>query len=330
MLRAKIITIGGCTEDIALSTEDGILIDNKEDLLRQNLLAFEFGSKIKVDKSYSSFGGGAANVSACLSSLGFNTSIISALGNDDRGNRIVKNLKSFGVNTRLVQRVSGGSSFSFLLIGPENEHILFSDRASNNLLKIREKELKAIKNTDWVYVSSLSGRWQDVLNKVFSTNKARIAWNPGGTQLKAGIKVLKKYLERTYVLSLNKDEALELVLSDEHYRSKDNKFLNNTNNLLHAIKEWGPQIVLITNGSKGAQVYDGVKFYKEGIIKARKVSDTTGVGDAFGATFVAGLIKYKDDIQRSLKLGMYNASSVISKQGAQNGLLSKKKIPKIL
>ncbi|MDA3840093.1 MAG: carbohydrate kinase family protein [Patescibacteria group bacterium] len=330
MLKTKIITIGGCTEDIALYTEGGILIDNKEDLLRQNLLAFEFGTKIKVNKSYSSFGGGAANVAACLSSLGLDASIISALGDDDRGARVIKNLKTFGVNTKLIQRVSGGSSFSFLLIGPENEHILFSDRASNNLLKIREKELKAIRSADWVYVSSLSGHWQDVLNKVFSTNKAKIAWNPGGTQLKAGHKLLKKYLERTYVLSLNKDEALELVLSDEKYRSKDNKFLNNTKNLLHIIKEWGPQIVLITNGSEGAEAYDGIKFYSENIIKARKVSDTTGVGDAFGATFVAGLNKYDEDIQRSLKLGMYNAASVIEHQGAQNGLLTKKKIPEIL
>ncbi len=330
MLRSKIITIGGCTEDISIYTEGGILIDNKDDLLRQNLLAFEFGAKIKVNKSYTSFGGGAANVACCLSSLGFDISIISALGGDDRGDGVIKNLKKFGVSTRLIQRVSGASSFSFLLIGPENEHVLFSDRASNNLLKIREKELKAIRNADWVYISSLSGRWQDVLNKVMSTNKAKIAWNPGGTQLKAGHKSLKKYLERTYVLSLNKDEALELVLSDEHYRSKDNKFLNNTKNLLHIIKEWGPQIVLITNGSKGAEAYDGAKFYREKVIKAKKVSDTTGVGDAFGATFVAGLIRYKDDIQRSLKLGMYNASSVIEYQGAQNGFLTKKKIPKIL
>ena len=114
MLRTKIITIGGCTEDIALYTEGGILIDNKDDLLRQNLLAFEFGSKVKVNKSYSSFGGGAANVAVCLSSLGIDTSIISSLGQDDRGKSIVKNLKSFGVNTRLIQRVPGSSSFSFL------------------------------------------------------------------------------------------------------------------------------------------------------------------------------------------------------------------------
>lgn len=330
MLKSKFIAIGGCTEDISIYTEGGLLIDNKKDLLRQNLLAFEFGSKIKVKKTYTSFGGGASNVSACFSSLGVDTAIVSSVGEDDRGTRIVKNLKKLGVKTNLVQKVPGASSFSFLLIGPGNEHIVFSDRASNNLLKINDKQLKAIKNASWIYISSLSGSWQSVLNKTMSTNKAKIAWNPGGVQLRAGIKHLKKYLERTYVLSLNKDEALELVLSDEKYRSKDNKFLNNTKNLLHIIKEWGPQIVLITKGGDGAEVYDGVKFYKEKVIKAKRLTDTTGVGDAFGATFVVGLEMYKEDIQRSMKLAMYNASSVITEQGAQNGLLTKKRIPKIL
>jgi len=330
MLRRKFITIGGSTEDISIYTEGGLLIDNKDDLLRQNLLAFEFGTKIKVNKTYSSFGGGSSNVAVCLASLGLDVSIISAIANDDRGKRIIKNLKSFSVKTNLMQKVPGNTGFSFLLIGPGNEHIVFSDRASNNLLRIGEKELKAIKNANWVYVSSLSESWRDVLNKITATNKAKIAWNPGGTQLRAGIKSLRKYLERTYVLSLNKDEALELVLSDDHYRSKDNKFLNNTKNLLHIIKEWGPQIVLITKGGDGAEVYDGVKFYQEKIVKAKKTVDTTGVGDAYGATFVAGLEMYNEDIQRAMKLAMYNAASVVAKQGAQNGLLTKRKISKIL
>ncbi|PLX20922.1 hypothetical protein C0584_04015 [Candidatus Parcubacteria bacterium] len=330
MNNLKIITIGGSTEDISVFTEEGVLIDNKEDILRQNLLAFEFGAKVKVNKSKSSFGGGAANAAACLSSLGFNVSILTAVGSDDRGVRIVKNLKDFGVKSKLIKKIPGESSFSFILVGPENEHIVFSDRAANNHLRIEDNDLRLISSASWLYVSSLSGSWQDVLNKISSTNKAKIVWNPGGVQLKAGIKVLKKYLERTYVLSLNKDEAIELVLSNEYYRGKDHKFLNNTKNLLHVLKEWGPQIVVITKGQNGAEVYDGTNYYSEKAIKAKRTSDTTGVGDAFASTFLAGLVLYKDDIKKALKLAMYNAASVIEMEGAQRGYLTKKKIPKNL
>ena len=52
------ITIGGATEDITFYTAEGLLINNKKDLTKQKLLAFEYGAKIKIDKSFSGFGGG--------------------------------------------------------------------------------------------------------------------------------------------------------------------------------------------------------------------------------------------------------------------------------
>jgi sugar/nucleoside kinase (ribokinase family) len=50
--------------------------------------------------------------------------------------------------------------------------------------------------------------------------------------------------------------------------------------------------------------------------------DTTGIGDSFNSSFLAGLEIYKGDIQKSLELGAKNSASVISQQGAQNGLLT--------
>ncbi|MCD4694301.1 carbohydrate kinase family protein, partial [bacterium] len=124
----------------------------------------------------------------------------------------------------------------------------------------------------------------------------------------------------------NKDEAIELVISHKDYKKKTNRFLNNSNNLLKCLKEMGPSIVVITKGKDGADCYDGNKFYhQKSLVKTIKV-DTTGVGDAFNSSFVAGLEIYKGDIKKSLKLGAKNSASVITKQGAQNGLLIKKNI----
>jgi len=41
-MKYDIITIGGATEDITFYTKEGVLIDNKKDVLRQKLLAFEY------------------------------------------------------------------------------------------------------------------------------------------------------------------------------------------------------------------------------------------------------------------------------------------------
>lgn len=325
-MRYDFITVGGATEDITVYTKEGMIIDNKEDLLRQKLLAFEYGAKLKVDRAYSTFGGGAANAAVCLSRLGFKVAALVSLGQDERGDRIIKNFKIHKVDTGLSQRhKEHDTGFSFLLVGQSNEHVVFSNRAANKKLSISAAEVRKLDTADWVYMTSLSGDWKAVLNQVFRT-KAKVAWNPGHIQLHTGVKTIGKYLKKTEILIINKDEALELVLSDQKGGHKNQKFLNEIRNLLSIIKDKGPRLVVVTNGRFGAYAYDGKKFYFQPVIKEKRRMDTTGVGDAFGSTFAAGLIIFEDDIQKALKLSSYNTASVISQQGAQNGLLTKRGI----
>ena len=326
-MKYDFITIGGATEDITFYTDEGVLVKNKKDVLRQNLLAFEFGAKIKIDKAYSTFGGGASNTAVNFSRLGLKTASLISLGDDERGRQVLENLKQQGVNTGLIKIIKNQQTgFSFLLVGPENEHIVFSNRASNDYLKISAFELRKLKNTKWAYITSLSGDWNDVLKKIFSLKKLKVAWNPGNEQLSAGISVLKKYLKQTSVFCVNKDEATELVFSDPKYKKKPSKFLNNSRNLQKIIKAWGPEIVVVTKGRQGVDVYDGECFYHQNIIKEKKVEDTTGVGDAFNSSFVAGLEIYQGDIKKAIRLGLRTTASVVAKQGAQNGLLLKSDI----
>ncbi len=319
-MKYDFITIGGATEDITFYTREGILIDNKKDILRQKLLAFEYGAKIKVDKAHLSFGGGAANTAVSLSRLGFKTASLICVGDDNRGKRILANLKKQKVNVKLAQKLKRRESgFSFLLVGPNNEHIVFSNRAANSQLRITNYELRILRKTKWIYLTSLSGKWQDVLEKVFSVNKVKIVWNPGHIQLKAGTKKIGKYIKKSAVLCLNKDEAIELVVSK--YKKNTTKYLNNVKNLLKDLKCMGPGMVVITNGKYGADVYDGENFYHQNILKEKRRVDTTGVGDAFGSSFVAGLELYNGNIKKATGLSMRNTASVIGQQGAQNGLI---------
>lgn len=340
-MKYDLISVGGATEDITFYTAEGVLIDNKRDPLKQELLAFEYGAKIKVNKTHSSFGGGAANVAACFSGLGFKAACLAAVGDDERGEDIINNLKKKKVDTELVQVIKGeGSGFSLILVGQKNEHIVFSNRAANSKLQITGRDLGKLKNTRWIYLSSLSGEWRETLAGIFSVKRVtphvsdknvgvKIAWNPGHIQLNYGKAVLGKYLKKTEVLIVNMDEAIELVVSDKRYGHKDLRFLNNPKNLLTIIKDWGPKIVLITRGKYGASAYDGEQFYFAPAIRERKRIDTTGVGDAFGSSFIAGLELYQGDIAKAMKLGAFNTASVISIQGAQNGLLTKKDLKKL-
>lgn len=324
-MKNNIISIGGATEDISLYTNEGIIIDNKRDILRQKLMAFEYGAKIRVNRSYTTFGGGAANAAVNFSGLGFKARALVCLGSDNRGKRVLKNLKIKGVNTRLTQKSEEAETgFSFIILCPEK--IVFTHRGANNKLEINSRDLRAIKEADWIYLTSLGGEWPEVLNKIFSEKNIKIAWNPGHIQLKSGIRLIGKYIKKTTVFIVNKDEAIELVISNPVAKKKGGKYLNNIINLLREIKSIGPQIVVITNGKYGADAFDGVRFYHQNILREKKRVDTTGVGDAFGSSFIAGIELFKGDIEKSMRLGIMNTASVISRQGAQNGLLRRHEI----
>jgi len=222
------------------------------------------------------------------------------------------------------------SGYSFLVIGANNEHIAFSYRAANNKLSLSPKQLKKLSQAEWLYITSMSGDWDSNLRDVFAlSEQLAIAWNPGQEQLEAGYARLKKYLKKTTVLSVNKDEAVKLIVSHPEFRYKSYDFLVSSQNLLRAIQAWGPKIVVITNGELGADAYDGQHYYHQDIINLKKKADTTGLGDAFGSGFVTGLKIFQADIKKALYLAAYNAASVMSIQGAQNGVLTKHDLDKI-
>ena len=361
-MKYDFITIGGATEDITFHTREGLFIANRKDILRQKLMAFEYGAKVKIDRSNSTFGGGAANAAVSFSRLGFKAGALLAIGDDDRGKKIIKNLKKEKVDISMVHKIKGEESgYSFILTGSDNEHIVFSNRGANSQLSIINYQLSIFGNTKWLYITSLSGKWEEVLKKIFFVKKIpltpsnppnplyqggtlkgtnfplltkegvgggfpRIAWNPGHSQLEKGASALGKYLNNTSVLIVNKDEAIELVVSSREHCRKSAQFLNNIDNLLKEIKKMGPQIVVITNGRHGAYAYDGRRIYFQPVAKEKKRINTTGVGDAFGSSFVAGLELFKGDIKRAMNLAARNAASVVSHLGAQVGLLRKKDI----
>jgi sugar/nucleoside kinase (ribokinase family) len=326
-MKYDFIAVGGSTEDITFYTKEGVLIDNKEDLLRQKLLAFEYGAKIKIEHAYSTFGGGAANAAVGLAKLGFKVGVLVAIGDDRRGEAVISNFKRHKIDTAPVEKIRGvETGFSLLLVGQSNEHIVFSNRAANQNLAIGSKEKAVLKNAKWIYLTSLSGKWRSALDAVFSVKGPKIAWNPGHIQLNTGVNGIGKYLKRSEIVIVNKDEASELVVSSGAYKKQSREFLENIRNLLSILKSWGPKIVVITNGQHGANAYDGEKFYFQPILKEKKRVDTAGVGDAFGSTFVAGLEIFKGDIQKAMYMSAKNTASVISLQGAQNGLLTRKQI----
>ncbi len=331
-----VITIGGATYDITFfpNENEAILIDNKQDILRQKLLAFEYGAKINAEKVVYGFGGGAANTAVSFAAFGLKVAAMVVAGNDIFGKEIITNFKKRKVGTGLIQKIPHhASDLAVIVIGPDKDRVIFFDNKIKNKLQLEKKGITALKNTKWVYLASLTGNWRNILNGVFAVKdkktEIKIAWNPGQSQLSGGLNELRRFLKQTEVLILNQDEAIQLAMTDPEVKGK-NFDLNNIKNLLPIIKNYGPRIAVITCGKNGAWAYDGVKMHYLAIVEKQKRVDATGVGDAFGSSFVAGLELFKGDIDKAMKLGIMNTSSVVATPGAQNGLLSKKDLRNLI
>ena len=314
----KILTIGGAVQDTTINTKEGQLIKNSKDLTRQKLLAFEFGAKVNIPDVEFFFGGGASNTAINFANLGENVHTLICVGEDGVGQAIVKNLKEKSIKTNLIQTSEKVSGFSFVINAKNlgEEHTLFTHRGANEDLKIELDELTKNK-FDLIYLSSLSGKGhKNNLPKVFNYKKrykdTQIAWNPGNLQIKLGLNNLKQFLETTDFVIVNKDEAIELCMSVE-------KETTNPRDLLKKIREYCPNTIVITDGSNGAYCYHEKEIHYTSSCSVN-VKDTTGVGDAFGSTFVWAMLNHYIP-EKSLEIAIKNACSVLQHTGAQLGFL---------
>lgn len=330
MSRTAVVTIGGATRDIIFVSHEGEVIHTPHDLTRQKLLAFESGAKILSDKAFFTTGGGGCNAAVTLAKLGIGVAAHVRLGTDNKGEEVMTSLAEAGVQTSLVVREKTDSTgFSFILASSkQREHIAFLYRGVNNNLAVNAPAIKRLRPR-WLYLSSLSGKtWKANMRKIQSlvrSGSMKLMWNPGVTQLAIGYAGLAPLLRLTDVLSVNTDEAIEIVLK-RHGKIPD---ITKPAVLAKKLHTWGPKIVIITAGRRGAYAYDGKTLYHLPI-RSTKVVDTTGAGDCFGASFVAGQLLFKGDIKKSMRLGVINTSFLVQELGAERGLITKRQALKYL
>lgn len=314
------ITFGGATRDIFFKTSKGFIFPDPEDE-EEKLLAFKYGQKIITDNAIFSFGGGAFNTAVSLNKLGLKVSTHINVGRDESAHSIVEKLRDIGVDTCLVKTDPVNHTALSLLVMDKKDHVAFLHRGANNYLKFPQQEI--LKRTKWFFITSLTGHSARMLPELIEfadLNNIKVAINPGGSQLKGDCGNLRGMLDKIELIILNHEEAETLACSEDNC-----EVITDTRLLLNKIQKMGPKKVIVTEGEDGSYYYDGNTINFEPASKVKLVKDTTGAGDAFGSTFLAGIIKGLS-VQKSQKMAAINAANVTEFTGAQDGLLTEKEI----
>lgn len=313
-----IITIGTATRDVFLqSLELKVLRDPRH--LREigfstgEAECFALGSKIGVEKPVFTVGGGAANAAVTFARQGLKTAALLRVGQDEEAEAVLKRLKSENITSFAVRARNEGTAYSTILLTETGERTILVYRGASEGLTKKEVPFSKFGKTRWAYITP-GGISSNLMKELIIYLKKRgvmIAMNPSRYYLEQGGAKLKSFLEKIDIVIVNREEA-SLLTGIDYGKSRE---------IFKKFDDLVPGIAVVTAGAEGAAVSDGRYLYKAGIFKEKKLVDRTGAGDAFGSGFVAGLI-LKRDIHYALRLASANATSVVEKIGAEEGILT--------
>lgn len=305
-----LISIGDSTIDVFMEVDpqDADLLCKLDD--QDCFVAFKYGAKIPV-KSMKRIAavGNAANNAIGSSRLGLKTALYTVLGSDSDAQEMKAIFEQEGVDTKFVVTENDKrSNFSVVLnYSAERSIFVFHEERNYNLPELPQ--------AGWVYFTSV-GRGHEVLHSQIPDyvrkSGAKLGYNPGTHELKEGIEVLAPVLTATTVLLVNREEAHGLVGGD----------IMEIKGLLKALKDTGPQTVVITDGRGGSYAsIDGREVWFCPIPLESPVVERTGCGDAYSTGFLAALVQGKE-LPEAMLWGTMNATSVIQYVGAREGLLT--------
>lgn len=311
-MKYDVLSLGPARMDVFLKLPDEEVDEVCNIDRKRCVIELGFGEKIAVKGVEFAIGGNAGNNAVGLARLGLKSAMIGAMGNGWTDKRALEILESEGVDTKYVDIKKEGNGFGAVLNYQEERTILsyYSDALC---CWPEDPGLLA----EWIYLTSMGERYEDFYKQAVDWAKktgAKIAFNPGTRQLKAGLNGLDYAFKETEVCFLNREEAAQLLGIP----------VDNIKKLLEGLREIGPKVIIITDGPEGTYAYDGQKYLHMPIVEA-KVVERTGAGDAFGSGFLAGYIKGKP-LEECLKWGTVNSASVLGHVGPQAGLLTKEKM----
>ena len=308
-----VITVGSSTIDVFANVEsEEIKIRSSKG--NEELIAYPAGSKILIKELDFLTGGGGTNTAVCFSRLGLKVAYLGKMGHGSNSGLIIRRLKQEKIDFVGTKSQKYHAGYSVVLESMGGDRTILTYKGANNYLDFKEINKKKLK-TKWFYFSSMVDKSYETLEKLSDfakKNNIQIAFNPSNYLAEKGFDFLKKILENTDLLVLNKEES-ELIVGKGEIPE-----------LILRLMKLGPNKVVITNGKNGAYTIEKNILYKV-IPNKVHAKETTGAGDAFASTYLAGIINGYS-VEDRLRFASLNASFVVQEKGAKNGLSDYKKL----
>jgi len=264
------------------------------------------GEKLFVNYAGQLAGGFIANTVCAAAKLGLRTGWGGLVGGDAFAQTIMRDFELFGVETSdAVVLEESSTDFTVIILTPSGERTILvvpilptppilTTSIKQSLVKVRLGYTKFYKQDWFIEVARLihSGGGKVVVDMEVSSL--------------IDVKAAKAMLRHTDII-FTSEEGIRVVTG-----------IGTAEDGVEEMLSQGPEIVVLTRGSEGAEVFTLEARYSTGVYDV-PVKDTTGAGDCFHAAFLYGILAGWN-LQHCLEFASAASAILVQKIGARGGL----------
>ncbi len=309
----KLVVFGSARVDAFLELPDELAdkfcrLDTKECYIE-----LSYAAKLPLNNVTFCLGGNGANVSVGCSRLGIGTTLVAELGRGPLADFAKSELEK-EVSLDFITQSEGINQGFGAVIVYHGERTILSYYSPG-----RPPFPKDLEKAEWSYLTSVGENFEEFFEDTYKwlgEKGTKLVFNPSGRQIQKGKEWLSRYLLRTELIIVNREEA-EKIIGNSDTQGKEK-------NLLDQLCSLGPKLAVITDGPNGSFAKEGSKYYHLNVLPLDAIS-RTGAGDSFSSGCLSALIQGKT-LKEALLWGTVNAASTIGYIGPQKGLLTKDQI----
>jgi 2-dehydro-3-deoxygluconokinase len=237
-------------------------------------------------------GGAEANVAAACARLGLNTALISALPDNVWGERVRRELRSHGVDTRHIVSSSGGRLGVYFLeyaVSPRPIQVVY-DRADSAFSRLSPDDVDwaPVRQARLVHVSgvtaALGANGRALVRRLldeaavvsFDVNYRSTLWTPDEAR-----EFISPLLPRVRYLFLGDSEAQTVFA-----------LAGSAEASLEAISRVAPKATItLLQGRRGSTMLDAGRILRPSVMPSADVIDPIGAGDAYVAGYLWAILR---------------------------------------
>ncbi len=286
---------------------------------------FKKGS-MPMDEVRMTYGGNAHNEAVVLSRLGVRTLLVSKVGDDEVGTKLIEHLKNEDVDTEAVVKQEGLSTGINVVLYDGCGERRFLTNPKGSLRKFSEEDA-IFKIEKFGKIVSFSCMFVSPLIDICAMERIfrKIKERPDTTLVvdmvkpKNGEKIedLRPVLKYIDYFLPNSEELF--LLSDVQTPVLDRR--KKESEIVSSLLSYGVKHIIVKGGKEGCRIYEDSRFSIIPAYESAAVTDTTGAGDSFVSGFIYGLTNNMS-LEECARFANATASCCVEKAGATEGILS--------